>query len=288
MGARALLAAVLVACASCETLPALKLRVIRGGATPASRAGGHIAQQGAASILVAQQPAAATPPRDLRVPARRVGKRGDTPVARSERRRAVRIAVNLFLWWTLNVVFNLGNKQCLDSWPHPWALATLHLAVGSACMLPLYFPLPRLYGDAGVRWAPVRRVPALTRQQLLALFPVTALLCIGHVASTLAPAYGTVAFANIIKTAEPLFTCAISYVLFRRVFPRFAYAVVVAVAVAVGASPQPSTWHNCRVHVSQVRRSADGCVRRRALLHSRPQLLELHAHRRPHLQRRLN
>ena len=271
MGARALLAAVLVACASCETLPTPKLRATRGGATPASRAGNYVAQQGAASILIAQQQAVVPPPRDLRVPARRaVRKRGDTPVARSERRRAVRIAVNLFLWWTLNVVFNLGNKQCLDSWPHPWALATLHLAVGSACMLPLYFPLPRLGGDAGVRWAPMRRVPALTRQQLLALFPVTALLCIGHVASTLAPAYGTVAFANIIKTAEPLFTCAISYVLFRRVFPRFAYAVVVtlAVAVAVGASAEPSTWHTRRVHVPQVRRSADGRVRRRALLHA--------------------
>ena len=30
------------------------------------------------------------------------------------------------------MVFNLANKQCLNSWNHPWALATTHLAVGTA------------------------------------------------------------------------------------------------------------------------------------------------------------
>ena len=34
--------------------------------------------------------------------------------------RRAQIAVNLVLWWALNVVFNLANKQCLNSWPHPW------------------------------------------------------------------------------------------------------------------------------------------------------------------------
>ena len=34
---------------------------------------------------------------------------------------------------------------------------------------------------------------------------------VGHVTSTLAPAYGTVAFSNIVKTAEPLFKRASEY-----------------------------------------------------------------------------
>ena len=43
---------------------------------------------------------------------------------------------------------------------------------------------------------------------------MVALLATGHVTSTLAPAFGTVAFSNIVKTAEPLFTCLFSAMLF--------------------------------------------------------------------------
>ena len=123
-----------------------------------------------------------------------------------------RITINLLTWWCLNVIFNLANKQCLNSWPHPWTLATLHLAIGSTCMLPLYLPLPRKRGHA---WVPMRPLPCLTWADFRALLPVMALLAIGHVTSTLAPAYGTVAFSNIVKTAEPLFTCLFSFLLYR-------------------------------------------------------------------------
>ena len=126
-----------------------------------------------------------------------------------------KIAINVFLWWTLNVVFSLCNKQCLNSWPHPWALACSHLAIGTLCMLPLYIPLPKRSASGAREWVPTRQVPRLTKAELHTLLPVAALLSVGHVTSTLAPAYGTVAFSNIVKTAEPLFTCACSMVLYR-------------------------------------------------------------------------
>ena len=67
------------------------------------------------------------------------------------------------------------------------------------------------------------------------MLPVVALLATGHVTSTLAPAYGTVAFSNIIKTAEPLFTCVFSVLLYRRVFPPTVYASLLLV-VSLGSS----------------------------------------------------
>ena len=135
----------------------------------------------------------------------------------------------------LAVVFNLANKQCLNSWNHPWALATTHLAVGTTCMLPLWLPLPRWGGPEGrVRWVSVRARPSLTREDLRAILPVVAMLATGHVTSTLAPAYGTVAFSNIIKTAEPLFTCAFSVLLYRRAFPISVYASLLLVVCGVG------------------------------------------------------
>jgi len=142
-----------------------------------------------------------------------------------------RIALNILLWWCLNVVFNLANKQCLNSWPHPWALATLHQAIGSMCMMPLYLPLPK----AGISedWTPIREFPRLSLDDLRKLLPVVALLALGHVTSTLAPAYGTVAFSNIVKTAEPLFTCTFSYLLYRRVFPTPVYLSLLLVVSGV-------------------------------------------------------
>jgi len=152
---------------------------------------------------------------------------------RSKRAKELRVATNLLLWWSLNVVFNLANKQCLNSWQHPWALATTHLAVGSACMLPLWLPYPSLSAD-GIGWASVREPPSLTTADLRTLLPVVLLLATGHATSTLAPAYGTVAFSNIIKTAEPLFTCIFAALLYKRIFSPAVYASLLVVVIGVG------------------------------------------------------
>lgn len=131
-------------------------------------------------------------------------------------------------------MFNLANKQCLNSWRHPWALATTHLGVGTACMLPLWLPLPRRAPDGAREWRSVRSRPMLSRDDFFTMLPVVALLATGHVTSTLAPAFGTVAFANIIKTAEPLFTCGFSVLIGKRAFTPSVYASLLLVVCGVG------------------------------------------------------
>ena len=70
-------------------------------------------------------------------------------------------------------------------------------------MLPLYAKLPHRAPDSReVRWKSVRARPTLTIADLREMLPVVALLATGHVTSTLAPAYGTVAFSNIVKTVR--------------------------------------------------------------------------------------
>lgn len=147
----------------------------------------------------------------------------------------LRIGVNVLLWWALNVVFNLCNKHCLNTWPHPWALATSYWLIGSLCMLPLYVPLPvgERMPDGKREWVAVRQVPRLSRSEIRVVAPVVGLLCVGHATSTLAPAYGTVAFSNIIKTAEPLFTCVFSYMFYRRVFALTTYISLLLVVSGV-------------------------------------------------------
>jgi solute carrier family 35 protein E1 len=145
------------------------------------------------------------------------------------------ISVNLVLWWSLNVLFALANKECLNSWNHPWALACLHLAIGSTCMLPLYAKLPRRCVDTKkLKWRSVRPRPTLRSfAELREFAPVVGLLALGHVTSTLAPAYGTVAFSNIVKTAEPIFTCIFAVLLYRRRFPLEVYLSLLMVVCGV-------------------------------------------------------
>jgi solute carrier family 35 protein E1 len=102
-------------------------------------------------------------------------------------------------------------------------------------MLPLYVSLPvgeRML-DGKREWIAMRHVPRLSRSELRLVAPVVGLLCIGHATSTLAPAYGTVAFSNIIKTAEPLFTCVFSYLFYRRVFAPATYFSLLLVVSGV-------------------------------------------------------
>jgi len=65
------------------------------------------------------------------------------------------------------------------------------------------------------------------------IMPVVLLLATGHVTSTLAPAYGTVAFSNIVKTAEPLFTCLFAALLYKRAFPPAVYFSLLLVVLGV-------------------------------------------------------
>merc|ERR1712185_115719 len=114
MHAAALLLAVLLCpCGSVasSSRPAL---VIRGGGAAADSR--ELVAENRDVTELFEQPAP-PPPKRRRVQLPRL-----TPGAQ--------IVVNLVLWWALNVVFNLSNKQCLNSWPHPWALAVLHLAIG--------------------------------------------------------------------------------------------------------------------------------------------------------------
>ena len=57
------------------------------------------------------------------------------------------LCINLVLWW-LNVLFNLANKQCLNSWRHPYA-AGIHLLVRFGA-LSLWLPPAAPRADAAV------------------------------------------------------------------------------------------------------------------------------------------
>ena len=49
----------------------------------------------------------------------------------------VPLALNLLGWYGCNAFFNVLNKEALNRWPYPWAVAWLQLVAGVAIVLPL-------------------------------------------------------------------------------------------------------------------------------------------------------
>jgi len=113
--------------------------------------------------------------------------------------------------------------------------------VGSIFVGLLWAPLPT-FGMQKRRFASLREPPRLSWSQLATVSTVALWLALGHVMSTVAPAYGTVAFTNVVKTLEPLFTCLFSAVFFKQVFalPVYLSLLPVIFGVALASASEVS------------------------------------------------
>lgn len=132
-------------------------------------------------------------------------------------------------WFLMNIKYSMLNKQVLMVWKFPYTFAALQLLVGALwiCLLWLPWPTGR---DTSVS---LRTPPEVDMSGLSQLLPVGVCLALGHALSTVAPAYGTVAFTNVVKTLEPLFTCALSALFLRQIFSLPVYLSLVPVIVGV-------------------------------------------------------
>jgi len=114
--------------------------------------------------------------------------------------------------------------------------------VGALWIGALWLPLPTFGLQKGRRFAPLREPPRLSWSQLLSVSSVALWLALGHIMSTVAPAYGTVAFTNVVKTLEPLFTCLFSAVFLHQIFalPVYLSLIPVIFGVALASASEVS------------------------------------------------
>jgi len=137
-------------------------------------------------------------------------------------------------WYLMSIVYSLLNKEVLNVWKFPFVFSAVQLLVGALWIGGLWMPLPTFgMAASGRRFAPVREPPRLSRAELLQVSTVALWLALGHVMSTVAPAYGTVAFTNVVKTLEPLFTCFFSAIFLKQVFAMPVYLSLVPVIFGV-------------------------------------------------------
>ena len=144
-------------------------------------------------------------------------------------------------WYVLSIVYSLLNKEVLNVWQFPVVFSAVQLLVGALWIGALWMPLPT-FGLKARRFAPVREPPRLTRAELSQVSIVALWLALGHVLSTVSPAYGTVAFTNVVKTLEPLFTCFFSAIFLKQVFsvPVYLSLVPVIFGVALASANEVS------------------------------------------------
>ncbi|XP_021910182.1 triose phosphate/phosphate translocator, chloroplastic-like [Carica papaya] len=102
-----------------------------------------------------------------------------------------------FMWYFLNVIFNILNKKVYNYFPYPYFVSVVHLIVGVAyCLVSWAVGLPK-------------RAP-IDKELLLLLTPVAFCHALGHVMSNVSFAAVAVSFTHTIKALEPFFNAAAS------------------------------------------------------------------------------
>lgn len=102
-----------------------------------------------------------------------------------------------FMWYFLNVIFNILNKKVYNYFPYPYFVSVIHLLVGVVyCLVSWAVGLPK-------------RAP-IDKELLTVLTPVAFCHALGHVMSNVSFAAVAVSFTHTIKALEPFFNAAAS------------------------------------------------------------------------------
>ena len=136
---------------------------------------------------------------------------------------AAQLGFMLFLWFSLNIGYNITLKKCTNAFPMPWTLCLTSLAVG----LPMCMIL----------WATgLRETPKIDMNGWKVLAPIGAAHALGHAGAVISIGAGAVSFAHTVKAAEPVFTCVLSYLVLGTVFKWQVYASLTPIMVGVALS----------------------------------------------------
>jgi solute carrier family 35 protein E1 len=125
-----------------------------------------------------------------------------------------------FSWFALNVMYNITNKRCQNAFPMPWTMTVVSLFVGIPWVLFL--------------WATgIRKAPKLNPGAWKVLLPIGAAHALGHAGAVIALGAGAVSFAQTVKAAEPVFTCALAYIVLGTTFKWQVYATLLPIIFGV-------------------------------------------------------
>ncbi|KAK1426471.1 hypothetical protein QVD17_15145 [Tagetes erecta] len=125
-----------------------------------------------------------------------------------------------FMWYFLNVIFNILNKKIYNYFPYPYFVSVIHLAVGVVyCLGSWTVGLPK-------------RAP-IDSNLLKLLIPVAFCHALGHVTSNVSFAAVAVSFTHTIKALEPFFNAAASQFILGQSIPITLWLSLAPVVIGV-------------------------------------------------------
>ncbi|TVU18574.1 hypothetical protein EJB05_34681 [Eragrostis curvula] len=145
------------------------------------------------------------------------------PKGFAERYPALVTGFFFFVWYFLNVIFNILNKKIFDYFPYPYFVSVNHLLVGVVYCL--------ISWSLGLQ----KRAP-INSTILKPLIPVAVCHAIGHVTSTVSFAAVAVSFAHTIKALEPFFNAAASQFILGQPVPLPLWLSLLPVVIGVSVA----------------------------------------------------
>mmetsp|Transcript_24871 Transcript_24871/g.53651 ORF Transcript_24871/g.53651 Transcript_24871/m.53651 type:complete len:393 (+) Transcript_24871:79-1257(+) len=147
-------------------------------------------------------------------------------------KRKLRLTGLFFLWYVLNVGYNIGNKRVLNALPIPWTAATVELFFG--------FPYVAFLWTTGLR-----KTPKLSGDDLKKLSSQAFFLAATHVAGVISFSAGAISFTHILKATEPVWSALILAVGFKEFLPLPVYLSLIPILGGVGLASMKElsfTW----------------------------------------------
>ncbi|KAL3519818.1 hypothetical protein ACH5RR_017967 [Cinchona calisaya] len=145
---------------------------------------------------------------------------GEAKVGFLEKYPALVTGFFFFMWYFLNVIFNILNKKIYNYFPYPYFVSVVHLFVGVVyCLVSWAVGLPK-------------RAP-IDSNLLKLLIPVAICHAIGHITSNVSFAAVAVSFTHTIKALEPFFNAAASQFILGQQIPLSLWLSLAPVVIGV-------------------------------------------------------
>lgn len=142
------------------------------------------------------------------------------PVGFFDKYPAIVTGFFFFMWYFLNVIFNILNKKIYNYFPYPYFVSVIHLLVGVLyCLVSWAVGLPK-------------RAP-IDSKLLKLLIPVAVCHALGHVTSNVSFAAVAVSFTHTIKALEPFFNAAASQFVLGQQLPLTLWLSLAPVVIGV-------------------------------------------------------
>lgn len=145
---------------------------------------------------------------------------GDAKVGFLDKYPALVTGFFFFMWYFLNVIFNILNKKIYNYFPYPYFVSVIHLLVGVVyCLVSWAVGLPK-------------RAP-MDSNLLKLLIPVAVCHALGHITSNVSFATVAVSFTHTIKALEPFFNAAASQFILGQQIPITLWLSLAPVVIGV-------------------------------------------------------